>query len=182
MGSRPQWRLGNRHSLLGPARDHVSLKFFVSFGCFVGFFVFTRFSGSSRTRFVSPRPLSQCCAFSSDLVIVPAVCGINLARSLTNRLLIGWVIALPRWGGWVVSLFPMGPALGRGHRLHIWCAAYRDRICGLVPAKSGGLIRLAHTSVPRIDTAPHLFDHETAARHSDSSQSLRCGFGPGAAG
>ena len=27
--------LGNRHSLLGPARDHVSRKFFVSFVCFV---------------------------------------------------------------------------------------------------------------------------------------------------
>ena len=37
----------------------------------------------------------------SDL-IVPAVCGINLVRSLTNRLLIGWVIALL---GGVAGLF-----------------------------------------------------------------------------
>ena len=67
-------------------------------------------------------------------LIVPAVCGINLAWSLANRLLIGWAIALLGGvaGGRVVSLFSMGPALGRGHRLHIWCAAYRDRICGLV--------------------------------------------------
>jgi zinc/manganese transport system permease protein len=35
-------------------------------------------------------------------LIVPAVCGINLARSLTNRLLIGWVIALL---GGVAGLF-----------------------------------------------------------------------------
>jgi zinc/manganese transport system permease protein len=35
-------------------------------------------------------------------LIVPAVCGINLARSLTNRLLIGWLIAL--FGG-VAGLF-----------------------------------------------------------------------------
>jgi zinc/manganese transport system permease protein len=35
-------------------------------------------------------------------LIVPAVCGINLARSLTNRLLIGWAIALL---GGVAGLF-----------------------------------------------------------------------------
>jgi zinc/manganese transport system permease protein len=35
-------------------------------------------------------------------LIVPAVCGINLARSLANRLLIGWVIALL---GGVAGLF-----------------------------------------------------------------------------
>jgi zinc/manganese transport system permease protein len=35
-------------------------------------------------------------------LIVPAVCGINLARSLTNRLLIGWLIALL---GGVAGLF-----------------------------------------------------------------------------
>ena len=35
-------------------------------------------------------------------LIVPAVCGINLARSLSNRLLIGWVIALL---GGVAGLF-----------------------------------------------------------------------------
>ena len=54
LGSRPQWGLGNRHSLLGPARDHVSLKFFVSFGCFVvNFFAFpclTKRKNSRATR------------------------------------------------------------------------------------------------------------------------------------
>ena len=35
-------------------------------------------------------------------LIVPAVCGINLARSLGKRLLIGWVVAL--FGG-VAGLF-----------------------------------------------------------------------------
>jgi len=35
-------------------------------------------------------------------LIVPAVCGINLARRISRRLLIGWVIA---WVGGIAGLF-----------------------------------------------------------------------------
>jgi hypothetical protein len=102
----------------------------IACACAGGIFCFTRFSGSS-----SPASFDIAgVLLVFSYLIVPAVCGINLAWSLANRLLIGWAIALLGGvaGGRVVSLFPMGPALGRGHRLHIWCAAYRDRICGLV--------------------------------------------------
>ncbi|MEP7249463.1 MAG: metal ABC transporter permease [Spartobacteria bacterium] len=88
-------------------------------------------------------------------LIVPAVCGINLARSLLNRLLIGWLIALL---GGVIGLFlsfqwdlPSGAAI-------VCTFGVLLVLVGLV-----GLLRrkpdpadLARTSLPRINTAsPH---------------------------
>jgi len=54
-------------------------------------------------------------------LIAPAVCGINLADRIGNRLLIGWMIALIGGVAGFVSLLLVGLAVGRSDRLHFRC-------------------------------------------------------------
>ena len=76
-------------------------------------------------------------------LIVPAVCGINLATRISHRLLIGWIIALARRNRWIVSFLLVGPAIGRSDRLHVWRVANFDFVFCVVATLSSSFRRNA---------------------------------------
>jgi hypothetical protein len=151
----------------------------IACACAGGIFCFTRFSGSS-----SPASfdIAGVLLVFSYLIVPPFEGSISLGPWPTVCLSAGPSLCSVGWP--VAGLFlsfqwdlPLGAAIVYTFGVLLIAIGF----AGLFPTKSGGLIRLARTSVPRIDTAPAIFDHETAARHSHPTQSLRGGLCPGAA-
>ena len=153
-------------------------------GCAGGIFFFTRLFGLVVTIFV--RIAGVLLVFS--YLIVPAVCGINLARGTRARLLIGWLVARSAALA-VCSFLLLGLAVGRGDCLHVRRLACA-RVCGCVIEEEAAAIVMAHGaatginlvlgsagcqpavrgSLPRTDFDPEVIRERTSLRRSGRMQ------------
>ena len=83
-------------------------------------------------------------------LIVPAVCGINLARSTRARLLLGWVVATLGGIGGLYLVLLQRLAVGCGYCLHVWRLAC-VRVCGCVIEEEAAAIVMAHGTATAIN-------------------------------